>query len=86
MAGIRRRLLRPGGLLLVIVPTWRGKWFLEFSAFRLGTSPACEMDDHKAYYEKRDLWPLLVKAGFSPGSLKLKYHKFGLNLIAACVK
>ena len=76
------RLLKPDGMLLVNVPTWRGKFFLEFSAFRLGTSPALEMDDHKMYYDKRDLWPLLVQAGFKPSHIQLKYHKFGLNLFA----
>ena len=40
--------------------------FLELSAFRLGLSPAEEMDDHKAYYDPRDLWPMLVRAGFRP--------------------
>ena len=80
------RVLTAGGRLLVNVPTWRGKWFLECSAFRLGTSPACEMDDHKMYYDKRDLWPLLVKAGFKPSRLELRYHKFGLNLFAVAVK
>jgi SAM-dependent methyltransferase len=77
-----RRLLRPSGTLLINVPTWRGKTFLEFSAFRLGTSPACEMDDHKMYYDTRDLWPLLVRAGFRPREIRLKSHKFGLNLFA----
>jgi SAM-dependent methyltransferase len=79
-------LLRPGGVLLVNVPTWRGKWFLEFSAFRLGLSPRIEMDDHKMYYDKRDLWPLLVRAGFKPSALRLRYHKFGLNLFAVAKK
>ena len=77
-----RRILRPGGVLLLNVPTWRGKFFLEFSAFKLGTSPALEMDDHKMYYDKRDLWPMLVQAGFKPSTIQLKYHKFGLNLFA----
>ena len=77
-----RRVLADGGILLVNVPTWRGKTFLEFSAFHLGTSPAVEMDDHKMYYDKRDLWPLLVGAGFKPSRIRLKYHKFGLNLFA----
>jgi SAM-dependent methyltransferase len=80
------RVLRPGGLLLVNVPTWRGKFFLEFSAFRLGTSPALEMDDHKMYYDRRDLWPLLVRAGFKPSRIKLSYHKFGLNLFGVARK
>ena len=78
-----RRLLKPGGLVLINVPTWRGKSFLEFSAFRLGLSPKVEMDDHKMYYDRRDLWPLLVKAGFQPSRIALRYHKFGLNLFAA---
>lgn len=79
-------LLRPGGVLLVNVPTWRGKFFLEFSAFRLGLSPKVEMDDHKMYYDRRDLWPLLVRAGFRPSALRLWYHKFGLNLFAVATR
>ncbi len=81
-----RRVLRPGGFLFINVPTWRGKTFLEFSAFRLGTSPALEMDDHKMYYDVRDLWPLLIRAGFKPSRIKLSYHKFGLNLFGAVQK
>ena len=77
-----RRLLRPSGLLLVNVPTWIGKWFLELSAFRLGLSPRIEIDDHKMYYAKRDLWPMLVRCGFRPSQIQLSYHKFGLNLFA----
>jgi len=79
-------LLKPSGLLLVNVPTWAGKRFLEFSAFRLGFSPKVEIDDHKMYYGKRDLWPMLVRAGFKPSEMRLKYHKFGLNLFAAAKK
>jgi SAM-dependent methyltransferase len=81
-----RRVLSPGGVLFVNVPTWRGKFFLEFSAFRLGLSPALEMDDHKMYYNKPDLWPMLVRAGFKPSGLRLRYHKFGLNLFAVAQK
>ena len=81
-----RRVLRDGGLLMVNVPTWWGKGLLELSAFRLGTSPAAEMDDHKMYYDKRDLWPLLVKAGFRPRAIRLRYHKLGLNLFAVAAR
>jgi len=80
------RVLVGDGALVVNVPTWRGKRFLELSAFRLGLSPAVEMDDHKMYYDKRDLWPLLVRAGFRPRGIKLRYHKFGLNLFAVARK
>lgn len=81
-----REMLKPSGVLIVNVPTWRGKAFLELSAFRLGLSPKVEMDDHKMYYDKRDLWPLLVRAGFKPSQIRLRYHKFGLNLLAAASK
>jgi SAM-dependent methyltransferase len=78
------RVLKPGGTALVNVPSWRGKAFLEFSAFRLGLSPAAEMDDHKTYYDVRDLWPKLVKAGFRPSRIRCFSHKFGLNTFAVC--
>ena len=80
-----RRVLAPGGVLMVNVPTWAGKTFLELSAFRLGLSPACEMDDHRMYYGRRDLWPLLVRAGFRPSRIRIAYHKLGLNLFARAV-
>ncbi len=79
-----RRLLAPGGLLLINVPSWRGKRFLEFSAFRLRLSPAHEMDDHKRYYDPRDLWTLLRAAGFLPREIRCVRHKFGLNTFASC--
>ncbi len=80
------RILRPGGVCLVNVPSWRGKRFLELSAFRLHLSPAEEMDEHKRYYDPRDLWPLLVEAGFLPSRIKCHRHKFGLNTFAVCRK
>lgn len=76
------RLLVPGGLCLINVPSWRGKRFLEYSAFRLHLSPAAEMDDHKCYYDVKDLWPLLVHAGFRPSDIRCFPHKFGLNTFA----
>ncbi len=76
------KILKPGGVFLINVPTWRGKYFLELSAFKFGTSPACEMDDHKMYYDKQNIWPLLVHAGFKPSAIDLRYIKFGLNLFA----
>jgi SAM-dependent methyltransferase len=79
-----RRLLAPGGVCCLNVPSWRGKWFLEYSAFKLGLSPREEMDDHKMYYDPRDLWPLLVRAGFLPHDVRVFRHKFGLNTFAVC--
>jgi SAM-dependent methyltransferase len=79
-----RRVCAPGGTCLINVPSWRGKWFLEFSAYRLNLSPPEEMDDHKAYYDPSDLWPLLVRAGFLPSEIDCHKHKFGLNTFAVC--
>ena len=78
------RVLRPGGVCAVNVPSWLGKRALEFSAFKLGLSPAEEMDDHKMYYDPKDLWPLLVKAGFRPRNIRCFRHKFRLNTFAVC--
>jgi SAM-dependent methyltransferase len=78
-----RRLLAPGGVLLVNVPTWRGKRVLEFVAFRLGIATE-EMDDHKWYLDPRDLWPMLVKAGFKPSAIRCRRHKLGFATFAAC--
>jgi SAM-dependent methyltransferase len=77
-----KRVLRPHGSLVVNVPTWMGKEALETAAFRLKLSTAEPIDDHKAYYDKRELWTLLVKTGFKSSQLRLRYHKFGLNLFA----
>jgi SAM-dependent methyltransferase len=80
------RVLKPGGVLLLNVPTWVAKPVLEISAFRLGTSPACEMDDHKMYYGKRDLWPLVIRAGFRPSLVGMKYENLGMTLFAKARK
>lgn len=75
------RLVVPGGHLMVHVPTWTGKRVLEPIAFKLGKSTE-SIDDHKMYYSSRDLWPLLVRAGFRPRNVKLHYHTGGCALLA----
>ncbi len=79
-----RRITAPGGICLVNVPSWYGKRMLELSAFRLGLSPLESVDDHKIYYDPRDLWPLLVRAGFLPHNIRCHRHKLLLNTFAAC--
>lgn len=80
------RVLKPGGRILINVPTWRGRWFLELAAFRLGLCPAEEIDDHKLYYDTRTLWPMLIAAGFKPSLTKVSPIKFGLTLFAVAQK
>ena len=78
-----RRLLRPGGVCTIHVPSWAGKPVLEFLAFKLGFAPE-EMDDHKMYYDPRDLWPLLVRAGFKPSHIRVFRHQFRFATFAVC--
>jgi len=80
------RVLKAGGRLLVNVPTWYAKPVLEFSAFKLGASPANEMDDHKMYYSKRELWPMLVQSGFKPSRIKMQYEKLAMILFATAIR
>jgi SAM-dependent methyltransferase len=78
------RLLAPGGVCLINVPSWLGKRVLEFLVFRLGMSTAEEIDDHKTYYTPRELWPLLVRAGFNPHNIKCYRQLVGVNTLAVC--
>jgi SAM-dependent methyltransferase len=79
---IIRRILKPGGMLFINVPSWFGKIFLEFTSFRLNLSPAEEMEDHRRYYDKRELWLELRRSGFLPSKMKIRRHKLGMNVFA----
>jgi SAM-dependent methyltransferase len=77
-------LLTDRGRLIINVPTWRGKWALETVNFRLkmgSESVYRSIDEHVMYYDLPDLWPVLAKAGFKGSHIRLRRHKFGLNLI-----
>jgi hypothetical protein len=74
-----RRIVDPKGVIYINVPSWRGKFFLELAAFKLGLAPQEEMQDHKSYYSKRELWTLIRNANFNPRAISVKSKKFGLN-------
>ncbi|MEX1124552.1 MAG: class I SAM-dependent methyltransferase [Acidimicrobiia bacterium] len=87
IVGEMHRVLAPGGALQIVVPSWTGKPVLEFVAFRLKQPQAfIEMNDHKMYYDKRSLWPLLIRAGFAPSEIKIRRFKLGFSLHAIAVK
>lgn len=72
-----RRVLVPGGELVLTVPSMAARPVLEFLAFRLGVVSRDEIADHKAYYERESLTALLKKSG-----LALKIHQYlqlGMN-------
>lgn len=72
------RVLRPGGGLLLTVPSKRAKPVLEFLAFRVGIVSRTEIEDHKQYFNKEDLRNLISKI---PSLVKFehKYFQLGLN-------
>jgi hypothetical protein len=45
---------------------------LEASAFRFGTSTASSIEDYRMYYSKRELWPMVIKAGFAPSNVSCR--------------
>ena len=77
-----KEILSEKGILFVNVPSWRGKCYLEYAAFVLNLAPKEEMEDHKRYYSKRELWLEIREAGFMPSKIKVKKSKFGLNISA----
>jgi ubiquinone/menaquinone biosynthesis C-methylase UbiE len=77
-----RRIISSKGLIYINGPSWRGKYFLEFAAFRLGLAPVEEMQDHKNYYSKYELWTLVRRSNFTPRSISVFSKKFGLNSTA----
>ena len=52
-----RRVLKPGGLLVLTAPTWAAKPVLEFLAFRLGVVDKNEVADHKRTSGKANCFP-----------------------------
>jgi SAM-dependent methyltransferase len=74
-----RRIIKSDSLIYINVPSWTGKIFLEFAAFKLGLASKVEMEDHKNYYDKKSLWTLVRNSGFLPSQIKIKYTKLGMN-------
>lgn len=72
------RVLRPGGGLILTVPSHAAKPVLEFLAFRLGIVNPDEIRDHKRYYGRVDLENLIHRrAGLY--MVKHNYFQAGFN-------
>lgn len=78
------RVLRPGGAVLLTVPTVHAKPVLEFLGFRLGVISREGVADHKRYYTKATLAADLRGAGFIIE--RTYYFELGFNLFAAAKK
>ena len=77
------RILKPGGGLILTVPTKNAKPVLEFLSFQLNIVNPEEIIDHKNYFNKKDLSKVISKV------FKIKkyyYFQFGFNSFCFCEK
>ena len=65
------RVLRPGGNLVLTVPSRAAQPVLEFLAFDLGVVSRAEIADHKVYYNRATLTLLLEEVG-----LEVTTHRY----------
>ena len=78
------RILKPGGRLVLTVPSKAAKPVLEFLAFRLGIVSAAEIRDHKCYYTGRLLRDLVSGTGLVIEAHR--YFQLGMNNFVVCGK
>lgn len=75
-----RRVLKPGGQLVLTTPTPAARPVLEFLAFRLRVISAPEIRDHKHYYSRADLLALADRHQFTCS--RYATFQLGLNSVA----
>jgi SAM-dependent methyltransferase len=80
-----RRVLSPGGVVIVTVPSRQGDRLLSVLS-RLRLASAHQHADHQVAYDLRRLRGLLEGAGFSPGGIELGRFELGLNLWARATR
>lgn len=71
------RVLKPGGEVVLTVPSTAAKPILEFLAYRVGVVSEAEIRDHKQYYNRR-----LLRALFAGSGLVIARHRYfqlGMN-------
>ena len=79
-----RRVLAPGGRLVLTVPHHRAKPVLEFLAYRVGIVSEVEIRDHKRYWGRKELAGLFAEVG-----LRMETHRHfqvGFNNFAVAVR
>jgi len=75
------QVLKDGGKLIFTVPTPLAKPVLEFLAFKLSLIDRRQIEDHKKYFQKKELKGMLLKAGFLKENIYSRYFEFGFNSI-----
>jgi ubiquinone/menaquinone biosynthesis C-methylase UbiE len=77
------RILKPGGILLITVPSPLNKYPLEVLS-KLGIVQQKMIDQHKNYFTHQSLRDMFDKAGFS--SATVEAFQLGLNTFARAIK
>jgi len=71
------RVLKPGGQVVLTVPSLAAKPVLEFLAYRVGIVSEAEIRDHKRYYNRQSLETLFAGSGLTVD--RHRYFQLGMN-------
>lgn len=72
------RILKPGGKVILTVPSSLAQPFLEFMSDKLKIISRREIEEHKNYFDKKKLFKIIPK-GVKKINVFHKYFEFGLN-------
>jgi len=78
------RVLRPGGELVLTVPSHAAKPVLEFLAYRLHVVSEAEIRDHKRYFNRKDLYEIVDGTGLAID--RHAYFQLGMNNFVCATK
>ena len=73
------RILKPGGILLLTTPTPMAKPVLEFLAYKMNLISKREIDEHKHYFNRKELMEIHIKAGFQKDKISCHLFEVGFN-------
>ena len=71
------RVLKPGGQVILTVPSLAAKPVLEFLAYQVGIVSEAEIRDHKCYYDRKSLEVLFAGSGLAID--QHRYFQLGMN-------
>lgn len=80
-----RRVLQPGGLLVITTPAHWTEPILTFMS-AVGLISGEELEEHKRSHRHEDIRPLLEEANFPSGGLRMGYFEARMNIWAVAQK
>lgn len=61
-----KTILTSNSVVYINVPNWQAKYIFEKLAWKMHLISGVEIEDHKNYFTKRELWTLVINSGFGP--------------------